>query len=181
MKQLSASRVYSKRETEKSDWSGRIGHTEFVIESNSDIKVMLDGNVLGAASIEYLMTFALQSMQDAYAGADSLSAAIGAFEKKRDAIIAGTIGVRGTGGGVDYFVEVARAMVWMNIKVQWGKKDPRWLDFVKLSAADQNAKLDGVYAANETVLAPMVHAEIDRRAEAARAKKAMISPITIDL
>lgn len=181
MTQLIASRVYSKRETEKSDWSGRIGHTEFAIESDSDIHVYLDENELSPASIEYLMTFALQSMQDAYAGADSLQSAIGAFEKKRDAIIAGTIGVRGTGDGASYFTTVARSIVRANVKSAWGAKSQKWLDFAKLDDDAQDAKLDAVYAANEAVLKPKVEAEIERRTEAARAKKATIAPITIDL
>lgn len=90
-------RVFTKRETAKSAWSGRIGHVELV----ADVKSMtLDGAKLPDASIEYLLNFSLQSLQDAYAGAEDLAEATGSWEKKRDALLDGTIGVRGSGGGM---------------------------------------------------------------------------------
>lgn len=178
---LSMSRVYSKRETEKSDWHGRIGSVELVFESDSDITVTLDGTTLTGASVDHLLNFALQTLQDAYAGADSLDAAIGAFEKKRDRILDGSIGTRSDGDGVSYFVTVARSIVRANIKAQYGAKSDKWIAFTKLSDDDQDAKLDAVYAANEPALKPKVEAEIERRAEAARAKKALKMDIVIDL
>lgn len=60
----------------------------------------IDGKELPDASLVYLMNFALQSLQDAYAGADDLTDAIARFEKKRDALLDGTIGVRSGGGGM---------------------------------------------------------------------------------
>lgn len=90
-------RVFAKRETPKSDWHGRIGAIELVADVNS-IKVA--GNELGQASIDYLLNFSLQSLQDAYAGAESLAEAVAAYEKKLDALIEGTIGVRSGGGGM---------------------------------------------------------------------------------
>lgn len=170
MTKLIASRAYNKRETEKSDWSGRIGQTEFAIEAASEITVTLDGKTLPASSVEYLMTFALQSMQDAYAGADSLSAAIGAFEKKRDAIIAGTLGVRGSGAGVSTFVTVARSIVRALFKAKHGK------------AFDGTDKtLDEMFEKNREALTPRVDAEIERRAAAARDKKEIMAGVELDL
>lgn len=90
-------RVFTKRETEKSNWSGRVGSVEGVADIN---KIVLNGNELGAASINYLLNFSLQSLQDAYAGAESLAEATANFEKKLAALLDGTIGVRGAGGGM---------------------------------------------------------------------------------
>jgi hypothetical protein len=90
-------RVFAKRETAKSDWSGRIGAVEMVADVAS---IKVNGNDLGTASIDYLLNFSLQSLQDAYAGAESLVEAEAAWQKKLDALIEGTIGVRSGGGGM---------------------------------------------------------------------------------
>lgn len=91
-------RVFAKRETEKSNWSGRIGAV--TLEANiTDVSV--DGKSLPAASIEYLLNFSLQSLQDAYAGAESLTEATASWEKKLSALLEGTIGVRGESGMTD--------------------------------------------------------------------------------
>lgn len=173
MTQLIASRVFTKRETEKSDWSGRIGSTELTFEAEGEIVVHLDGHQLPASSVTYLMTFALQSMQDAYAGADSLGAAIGAFEKKRDAIVNGTLGVRGTGDGASYFTTIARRMVRALFKSKYGAKSTEWAAFMKLDDDEQDAELDRKYAANEAKLRPVVEAEIARIKEEAARKAAI--------
>lgn len=97
MQQHVIGRVFAKRETEKSAWSGRIGSVELVANIDS---VTVNGKPIGTASIDYLLNFSLQSLQDAYAGADSIDEATGSFEKKLAALIDGTIGVRGSGGGM---------------------------------------------------------------------------------
>jgi len=54
----------------------------------------LDGKPLPQASVEYLLGFALQSLQDAYAGAKSPEAAKTAYAAKRNRLIEGTVGAR---------------------------------------------------------------------------------------
>ena len=84
-------RVFTKRETAKSDWSGRIG----AVNLEADVaSVKIDGVTLPEASVEYLLNFALQSLQDAYAGAASIDEATANWDKKRVSLLAGTIGVR---------------------------------------------------------------------------------------
>ena len=73
---------------------GAIGTVNLV----ADVAVVKVNNVdLPRESIEYLLTFALQSLQDAYAGAKSLSEATSNFEKKLGKLVNGEIGARGTG------------------------------------------------------------------------------------
>lgn len=179
MAQFNIIRIYSKRETERSSWSGRIGDCN--LQLNVEGPVLLNGQTIPASSVEYLLNFALQSMQDAYAGADSLSAAIGAFEKKRDAIITGTLGARGYGDGVSHFQTIARRIVRGLFKAKYGAKSAEWAEFTALSDAQQNATLDGKYMANEEKLEPVVRAEVARLAEEARAKAAITAGVDVDL
>lgn len=90
-------RVFTKRETEKSNWSGRIGAVEMVANVES---IKVNGNKLPDASVNYLLHFSLQSLQDAYAGAADLTEATANWTKKFDALCEGTIGVRSGGGGM---------------------------------------------------------------------------------
>lgn len=96
-----ASRVFDKRETAKSNWSGRVGMVEFAINApkKDEVEFTIGGTVIPDASAVYLMHFALQSLQDAYAGAESLVEACAAFDKKLAALMEGTIGVRSGNGG----------------------------------------------------------------------------------
>lgn len=87
---------------------GRIGHVELVVDKG---KWTLDGQELPAASVEYLLRFSLQSLQDAYAGADNAAEATAAWEKKRDALIAGTIGVRSGSGGEEPHMPFVRRLI----------------------------------------------------------------------
>lgn len=99
-------RIFAKRETEKSNWSGRIGSVTLTVTDDGNWAIVSgdykDGatTVLSRASIEYLLTFSLQSLQDAYAGAANLTEAQANYVKKLTALCEGTIGVRGEGGGM---------------------------------------------------------------------------------
>lgn len=165
------SRVFAKRETEKSDWSGRIGATTLSI--TDDGNWVLDGKVLPRKSVEYLMTFSLQSLQDAYAGAESLSDATKRFEAKLAAVIDGTIGMRG-GSTVDEFTSIARSMVRAAYKSKYGKDSPEWTEFTGLDDDAADEFLDAKFAANENALRPAVEAEIERR-DAERKAKAKVA------
>lgn len=108
-------RVFTKRETEKSAWSGRIGAVELVANVES---VTIGGKTLPEASVEYLLNFSLQSLQDAYAGADDLTEATANWEKKLAALMEGTIGVRSGGGGMtdEERAELYIAEAWYRVK-----------------------------------------------------------------
>lgn len=108
-------RVFTKRATEKSAWSGRIGSVEMVADVNS---IKIGGKALPVASIDYLLNFSLQSLQDAYAGAESLDEAVGNWTKKHDALLEGTIGVRQGGGGMsdEERAELYVAEAWYALK-----------------------------------------------------------------
>lgn len=154
---------------------GQIGSVE--LSANvKDVKV--DGTTLPDASVEYLLHFALQSLQDAYAGAKTEDEAKAAWAKKLDALKAGTIGVRGGGEGVTEETKVQRMIVRNMVKAKFGAKSPEWATFTGLSDADQNAKLDEWFAANAEKLAPAVAEEMKRR-EAARKAKAKIADAVV--
>lgn len=123
-------------------------------------KMQIDGKDLPVGSVEYLLNFALQSLQDAYAGAKTQQEAVAMFAKKRDALIAGTIGVRVGGGSVDDETRIARNIVKGALKTKMGKDSADWKAFTGLSDADMNAKLDAVFAKNKDKLQPKVDAEV---------------------
>lgn len=165
-KHFEMTRVYAKRETEKSDWAGAIGSATWEIESKSDVTMRLDGKELGANAIAHLMNFALQTLQDAYAGAVDLNDAKGRFEKKRDAILNGTIGVRASGDGESETLRVTRKIVREKLK----KNAEKWAAFEKLDDDAKNTALDTIAAKNATALQPEIDAEIARLAEMRRLK-----------
>jgi hypothetical protein len=71
------------------------------VELQADIaEFKVNGKQLPQTSIEYLLNFSLQSLQDAYAGADDLTEATANWEKKLAALMDGTVGVRSGGGGM---------------------------------------------------------------------------------
>lgn len=76
----------------------------------------LDGNKLNENAILHLINFSLQTLQDAYAGKKLVSEAQGAFNKKYDKLVKGTIGVRGANEPVTEYQTVARKQVQLAIK-----------------------------------------------------------------
>lgn len=146
---------------------GKIGEVTFVVPKG---KYVLNGNELPDSSVAHLMTFALQTLQDAYAGAKNTDEALGAFNAKFDKLINGTIGTRTGGDGADERTRVARQIVRGLVKAKYGAKSSEWAAFTGLSDADQNAKLDAMYAANEAKLAGAVDDKIAELA-ATRAKR----------
>lgn len=156
-------RVFEKRATDKSTWNGRVGHATLEV---SDKGVWtLNGKELPAQSVGYLLTFSLQSLQDAYAGAADLAEATGNFEKKLKAVQDGTIGVRT--GGVDEATKIGRGLAEAAFVAKHGKEAWEKIE-------DKVAKADEILAKNAAAFAPLVEAEIARRA-AARAEKAKIA------
>ena len=140
--------------------------------------VEVNGKALPDASVEYLLNFALQSLQDAYAGAKNSEEAKGFFAAKLDKLIAGEIGVRGSGDGVSEEIRVARSITKAMAKKNMGEG---FKAFTELSDTEQNNKLDAWYAANETTLAPFVKEESERREKARKAKASLASAVAFEL
>lgn len=184
MSELTVNRVYEKRATDKSNWSGRIGMAELIVSAKGgELSATLNGKPLGEAMLQYLLNFSLQSMQDAYAGAASLTEATSWFEKKLDAIQNGTIGSRG-GSGVseETIVQrlVARAAYLASAKVSDSDKEA----FKKLDDEKANELIDGIFAKNAEKLSAAVEKKTAERAEARRKRadeKAEAAKLSSDL
>lgn len=142
-------RNFVKRDSEKATWSGDIGR--IVLETDATT-IKLNGKPVPVQSMEYLLTFALQAFQDAYAGAQGLDEAKGSFEKKLAAVIEGTLGVRGGGGGVSEETRVARQITKVALKAKLGEDEWKALT---------DERLDEIFAKNEKKLRPLVDERLE--------------------
>lgn len=149
---------------------GNIGTVTFDVPKGT---FKLNGETLPDASVAHLMTFALQTLQDAYAGSKSTDEALGAFNGKLDKLLNGTIGTRGTGDGADERTRVARSVVHLAAKAKFGAKSPEWATFTGLADDARNAKLDAWYDANRAAFDPSIDEEMARRA----AKRASVNAL----
>lgn len=149
---------------------GNIGAVTFDVPKGS---FKLNGQALPDASVSHLMTFALQTLQDAYAGAKSTDEALGAFNQKLDKLLNGTIGTRGSGDGADERTRVARSVVRLAAKARFGSKSADWVTFTGLDDDAQNVKLDAWYTANAAAFDPAIDEEMARRAAKRDANKAL--------
>lgn len=163
-KTLNAARTYDHKKF------GRIGVAELLVKSESDIIVMLNGKELPASSIDHLLTFALQSLQDAYAGAESEADAKERFNAKLERILNGTLGVRSGGAGVDPVMVEIRSIIRGDVKAAIGAET-----WKAMEEDARNEAIDGVFAqqdeATQRALIDAAKAEIARKA-AERAAKA---------
>lgn len=77
---------------------GRIGESGWRVDVDGDAEMLRDGFwcAIPDSSRDALAVFALQTLQDAYAGKKVKAEAFGAFGKKLDAYVNGTIGSRST-------------------------------------------------------------------------------------
>jgi hypothetical protein len=157
---------------------GNIGQVTFTVPKG---KYAINGNELPDTSVAHLMTFALQTLQDAYAGAKSTDEALGAFNGKLDKLLNGTIGTRGTGDGADERTRVARSIMHGLAKAKFGAKSPEWAAFTGLADDEQAAKLDAMVATNQAALDPAIDEEMARRAARRDAKAALGGSVTINL
>jgi hypothetical protein len=142
-------------------------------------KYILNGTELPDASMAHLMHFALQTLQDAYAGAKSTDEALGAFNGKLDKLLNGTIGTRSSGDGADERTRVARSVTMAAAKAKFGAKSPEWATFTGLTDDEKNAKLDAWFTANEAAFAPAVDEEMARRAAKRDAKATLAGSVDI--
>lgn len=132
-----------------------------------------------------------QKIRDAASGATKAAEAEGSkgvqaeaqvmMETALAALVAGEWSMRGEGSGVDPRVAIQRTIVRRAIKEKVGSKSEAWAKFTGLSDRDQAAKLDETYEANAELFAPLVDAEIKRRADANKAKSKAASALSIDL
>jgi len=141
---------------------GEIGKVTFTAP---DGKYTVNGKELPASGVAHLLTFALQSFQDAYAGADNHDEAVALHDKKVQAVINGTVGTR-TGGVTD----IHRVMRSLARKVL--RRDMTTDEFKAFNATEkteQNAKLDAMVEANadayESAADKHIKAEAKRQAE----------------
>lgn len=144
-------------------------------------KYVLNGAELPDSSVAHLMTFALQTLQDAYAGAKSTDEALGAFNGKLDKLLNGTIGTRSAGDGADERTRVARSVTMAAAKAKFGAKSANWATFTGLDDDEKNAKLDGWYAANAVAFDPAIDEEMARRAAKRDANKALGASVAIEM
>ena len=143
---------------------GRIG----LVNVEADVKsITVDGKELPASSIEYLLTFALQNLQDAYAGADSADDAKGRFAKKLDRLLAGTIGVREAGDGASAETRMVRTVLGDMLRGA-GK----WKEIIgALDEADRPAKLDEIFAKQPEAKQAAIRATAGERLAELEAKR----------
>lgn len=148
---------------------GRIG----LVKMEADCKsITINGTELPASSVEYLLTFALQNLQDAYAGADSAADAQARFGKKLDRLIAGTIGVREAGDGASAEVKMIRTVLGETLrKTEKGKA--AW----KAHEDDRAEWLDAVFAKQSDEVQAEIKAKADARLEEQRAKAKQVKAL----
>jgi hypothetical protein len=138
---------------------GAIGNVTLVVP---DGEWTLDGQVLPTQSVAHLANFALQTLQDAYAGKESITDAIRAFTDKYDRLVEGTLGTR-SGGGVDETTAVQRMIARGVLKTKLGGKSPEWAEFTGMDDDAQAARLDGIWAKNAAKLQGAFNAEMEAR------------------
>lgn len=143
-------------------------------------KMEIDGKELPTTSVEYLLTFALQSLQDAYAGSKNGIEAAASFDKKLKALVEGTIGARGA-SGVSEEVAVQRSVTRQMAKAKMGSKSEAWVKFIGFGDAEQGEKLDAWYEANKLALEPAVMEELARREKAKKARALLGNSVSFEL
>lgn len=139
---------------------GDIGKVSLVAP---DGEYKLNGETLPPTSVNHLLTFALQTLQDAYAGAKSADEAQGAFNGKLDKLLNGTIGTRSSGSSVTERDKVARIIVGAWFRDAYGKDTPERQKYDDADATGRYAIIDKIWADNEAVFAEAVDEEVAAR------------------
>jgi hypothetical protein len=139
---LEVARNFVKRDSDKSTWSGTVhAPTTFKI---ADHVWYLDGKELPKSSREYLMIFALQSLQDAYAGAEDLDDAQARFEKKYTRLLNGEIGTREASGGTSDETDAQRHVARRIFFAQFAKGSDEYKAYKSADTKGRFAILDDV-------------------------------------
>lgn len=157
---------------------GRMGTAEFTV-TGDNVKFTLNGTELPAASVDHLMVFALQTLQDAYAGAENAADAQERFDGKLKRILEGTLGTRTGGAGVDPVTAEIRAIIRGDVKKAVGD------EWKAMEEDARNAAIDAVFADQpEEVQAALTEAAkeaIVRKAAERAAKAALGAKLSIKL
>jgi hypothetical protein len=144
---------------------GRIGIVNLEAEVGA---VKIDGKELPATSVEYLLTFALQNLQDAYAGAESAVDAQARFGKKLDRLIEGTIGVRASGDGASAETKAIRAVIGDMLRAA-----KQWKEVIgKLDEDKRDEALDAIFAKQPEAKQAAIRVKAQERMAEAEARKA---------
>ena len=133
-------------------------------------KFLIDGKELPDSSVEYLMKFALQSLQDAYAGAKTNEEAREMFNKKYEKLIEGKIGARESGESVSEEVRIGRKLMRQLLKQQ---NAAGYKKLLELEESEQLAKIDALLEKNAEKMSKMIADEM-KRLEAERKAKALL-------
>lgn len=118
-----------------------------------------------------------QKIADAASAAKSEDEALASMQKAMDALLAGEWTRRTGGGGVDERTRVARSIVRKAFKDNNPAGSDARETFMALDDADQNAKLDEWFAANEDAFGPAVDAELAAR-KAERERRTKLAKVT---
>ena len=133
------------------------------VQLKGKAELTLDGVALPAQSIEYLANFALQSLQDAYAGKDG-DAAAAAWADKLAKLKDGTIGM--STGGVDPWLAIARR-VFRPVYIAALEKAGKAKAYKDGDTEARNAMLDAAIEKNRAMVEPLVDEEKARLAKQA--------------
>lgn len=151
---------------------GPIGQSGWRVDGSGNAEMLQGGKwkTVPASTRDALAMFALQTLQDAYAGAKTAAEAVGAFDKKLDAYVDGTVGTRATS-----WESVAREIITLALV----RRDP---DFKKLEAAMRSALVNDALNKNmsNAKFLALVNDEIAKRAEEAAKLKAMADSVSFD-
>lgn len=153
---------------------GRIG----LIECEADVKSLTIGGVaVPDASIEYLLTFAFQNLQDAYAGADSAADAQARFAKKLDRLMKGEIGVREAGDGASAETKAIRGVIGDMLRAA-----KQWKEVMGDKDEDARAAvLDAIFAKQPEAKQATIRATAQERMAEAAARKAQAKELASGL
>jgi hypothetical protein len=163
-----------------------------VVAMRNGASVTVNTADIQAVATELFIYGVNQKLRDSASGATKAAEAEGSqgvqaeaqamMDSALAALVAGEWSMRGEGGGgTDPRVLIGRSLVRKAIKDKVGAKSPAWAKFTGLSDAEQLAKLDENLAANEELFAPLIDAELKRRADAAKAKANASKAVEISL
>jgi hypothetical protein len=139
---IEVSRSFIKKMMDKSTWFGTV-HAPTTLRIHNGVW-FLDGKELPKVSREYLMVFALQSLQDAYAGAEDLDDAQARFEKKYTRLIAGEIGTREASGATSDETDAQRHVARRIFFAQFAKGSDEYKAYKAADTKGRFAILDDV-------------------------------------
>ncbi len=148
-----------------------------IVTVEYDGHMILDGHDLSETSVQYLVNYALQALQDTYAGvgtSKTVGEATAAFTTRLDKLINGTIGIRSGTGGVDPLTTVMRSIARKFVKAKLSKAEykEKYTD-----NEDKNDYLDSVIDKKPETFETAGKAELARMAKEA----STIAGLDVDL